>query len=177
MNRSISRFGTGLAVAGLAFSIAVGLIRHPPGLGEGPLTSHWDVGLCHRLDQPEETGWVFTSDTRPPVPCDSPHQTETFQVTEPPSDVAAHKELPSPVLLRRAGASACSYDALYNYLGPDNPVAARKLKIIQFFPTHEEWENGERRVRCDVAVAQEGDEQRNAVLTGSVRAPDTGHGR
>ncbi|MFJ8816709.1 septum formation family protein [Amycolatopsis thermoflava] len=138
-----------VTLGGVALA-AAGFIQSPPGLGAGELRTKWDVGACHRLDQPVETSWAFLTDTKPVVPCDSEHTTETYQVVELPAGLAAEPERPSPVLLQKEGPPLCGGDVLHAYVGADERDAVRDLTTVAFFPTEEEWRGGERRMRCDV---------------------------
>ncbi|WAL68483.1 septum formation family protein [Amycolatopsis cynarae] len=144
-----------VTLGGVALA-AAGFLDSPPGLGPGPLLTKWEVGSCHRLEQPVETSWAFLTDTRPTVRCDTEHTTETYQVVRLDGEIAAAKERPSPVLLQKEGPPLCSGDVLNRYLGADEKDAVRELTTIAFFPTAEEWRDGERRMRCDVMTVPEG---------------------
>ncbi|GAA4668681.1 MULTISPECIES: septum formation family protein [Amycolatopsis] len=144
-----------VTLGGVALA-AAGFIQSPPGLGAGPLLTKWEVGSCHELDEAVETSWAFLTDTKPSVRCDAEHTTETYQVVELTGELAAAKERPSPVLLQKEGPPLCQGDALNAYVGADDRDAVRDLTTVTFFPTSEEWNAGERRMRCDVMSVPRG---------------------
>jgi Septum formation len=122
------------------------------GMGVGDFTTTWTVGSCHRLDQPEEVDPVFPSDTSPPVPCDAPHESETYAVIPLTGPVAAQPRRPSPLWLERALTGACGWDAMTRYLGATPLDALRDVGILQILPSEPEWERGVRLIRCDVLL-------------------------
>jgi hypothetical protein len=122
------------------------------GMGVGDFTTTWTVGSCHRLDQPEEVDPVFPSDTSPPVPCDSPHESETFANVPLTGAVAKQPQRPSPLWLARALNGACGWSAMTAYLGGGPLDALRNVSILQILPSEPEWERGVRRIRCDVLI-------------------------
>ncbi|MFI1963486.1 septum formation family protein [Streptomyces pathocidini] len=145
---------TALAAFGMLGAIT-GWLSSPPGLGSGTLLTNWTVGACHDLRQPDETAAAFISDTKDPVDCGSPHTTETFQVVKLTGKLAEEKERPSSILLQREGEKICSADKFDKYLGVTKRDAVRGLGMIRFFPSAEEWQNGDRRVRCDVIAGRD----------------------
>lgn len=122
------------------------------GLGVGPLRTTWDVGSCHRLDQPEETDPVFLSDTSPAVPCTAPHQSETFAVEQLTGAVAAAKERPGPETLQQALRGVCSWQEMGDWLGEQTPDIIRDISVAQYVPSVAEWRAGVRTVRCDAVI-------------------------
>lgn len=122
------------------------------GLGAGPLTTTWDVGSCHRLDQLEETDPVFLSDTSPAVPCTAPHESETFAVLPLTGPAAAAKERPSPEILQRDLQGVCSWAAMGDWLGEQKPDIIRDISVQQYVPSVTEWRAGVREVRCDALI-------------------------
>jgi hypothetical protein len=122
------------------------------GLGAGPLTTTWEVGSCHRLDQPEETDPVFLSDTSPAVSCTAPHQSETFAVLPLTGPAAAAKERPSPEILQRDLRGACGWAAMGDWLGEQKPDIIRDISVQQYVPSVAEWRAGVREIRCDALI-------------------------
>jgi len=122
------------------------------GMGIGDFTTTWTIGSCHRLDQLEQTDPMFPSDTSPAVPCDSPHESETYAVVPITGAVAAQRERPSPLWLQQALKDACGWDAMVGYLGGQPVDALRNVGILQIAPSEPEWARGVRTVRCDVLI-------------------------
>jgi hypothetical protein len=135
----------------LASGCSVGSLRYV-GMGIGDYTTTWTVGSCHRLDQPEEVDPVFPSDTSPAVPCDTPHESETYAVVPLTGAVAKQAHRPSPLWLERALTGACSWNAMTGYLGAKPLDALQDVGILQILPSEPEWERGVRQIRCDVLL-------------------------
>ena len=140
-----------VAVSAGASGCSVESLRNV-GMGVGDYTTTWVTGSCHRLDQPEETDPVFPSDTSPPVPCDTPHESETYAVVPLTGQVAEQPRRPSPLWLERALTGACSWNAMTSYLGAQPLDALRDVGILQILPSEPEWEHGVRLIRCDVLL-------------------------
>lgn len=103
------------------------------------------VGTCHTFRTQHEM--VQPSDIAPPVPCDQPHRSETFQLLA--IDGPAPKQRPEPEQLQEYVRDSCSSEALRQYLGagPRDSVA---VSVWTRFPTREEWAGGVRIIRCEV---------------------------
>jgi hypothetical protein len=140
-----------VAVSAAASGCSVENLRYV-GMGVGDYTTTWVTGSCHRLDQPEQTDPVFPSDTSPPVPCDTPHESETYAVLPLTGQVAEQPRRPSPLWLERALNGACGWNALTDYLGARPIDALRDVGILQILPSEPEWEHGVRLIRCDVLL-------------------------
>ena len=140
-----------MAVSAGASGCSVESLRYV-GMGVGDYTTTWVTGSCHRLDQPEETDPVFPSDTSPPVPCDTPHESETYAVVPLTGQVAEQPRRPSPLWLERSLNGACAWSALTDYLGARPLDALRDVGVLQILPSEPEWEHGVRLIRCDVLL-------------------------
>lgn len=138
------------------------------GLGAGPLRTAWDVGSCHRLDQLQQTDVVVMSDTSPAVPCDGPHQSETFAALPLTGAAAAGKERPSPETLQRELRGVCSAAAMGEWLGEQAPDAIRDITVQQWLPSVTEWRAGVREIRCDALVGPR-DSLRVGTISRSLR--------
>lgn len=94
------------------------------------------------------------SDTAPAVDCGAEHTTETFQI----ADLSTLPRLPEryPAAEERAGLAedACSADLVRVYLGALDRQALYGLFTIAFLPTPDEWADGQRWIRCDLAVVK-----------------------
>ena len=121
-------------------------------MGVGDFATTWTIGSCHRLDQLEETDPVYPSDTSPAVPCDTPHESETYAVVPITGQAAAYPRRPSPVWLEHTLAGACSWSAMEAYTGSRQLDALQNLSILQILPSEPEWERGVREIRCDVLI-------------------------
>jgi hypothetical protein len=108
------------------------------------------AGSCHRLPQPAEL--YAPSDVAPPVSCASPHETETLALIKLPPALARLPERPE----RPAGlGGVCSrpvYQDLPGYLGADRFDRQWGLDVWMKFPTRQEWSQGVRVARCDLAL-------------------------
>jgi hypothetical protein len=108
------------------------------------------VGSCHRMTQPEEL--YNGSDVAPAVPCNQPHQTETYMVTKFTGELAAQRERPSPEQLSAAIGKTCDYRPIRPYLGAGPRDGQWGIGVWGKFPTREEWAAGDRTLRCDLLV-------------------------
>ncbi|MDN3026032.1 septum formation family protein [Streptomyces sp. S.PB5] len=104
------------------------------------------VGTCHTFRIPQEM--VQPSDIAPPVPCDRPHRSETFQVLTVGGPLATWPTRPEPEQLQEYVKNLCSADELRQYLGggPRDTVA---FSVWVRFPTRAEWAGGVRTMRCE----------------------------
>ena len=149
--RAVLLAAVAVAVSAAASGCSVESLRYV-GMGVGDYTTTWVTGSCHRLDQLEETDPVFPSDTSPPVPCDTSHESETYAVIPLTGQVAEQPRRPSPLWLERALNGACSWSALTAYLGAGPLDALRDVGVLQILPSEPEWERGVRLIRCDVLL-------------------------
>lgn len=75
------------------------------------------AGQCHVLSNVDE--YIALSESRPAVPCSSPHRSETFAVVPIPaeSDLSDSVDLPTAETLAKAGHSACDSGLAFDYVG------------------------------------------------------------
>jgi hypothetical protein len=154
----IGRTATALLLTAVAVAVSAGVsgcsiesLRNV-GMGVGDFSTTWIAGSCHRLDQLEETDPVFPSDTSPAVPCDTPHESETYAVLPLTGQVAEQPRRPSPLWLERALGGTCGWSAMTAYLGAQPLDALRDVSILRILPSEPEWERGVRLIRCDVLL-------------------------
>ena len=136
------------------------------GMGVGDFTTTWTIGSCHRLDQLEQTDPLYPSDTSPAVPCDSPHESETYSVVPITGRAAAYPDRPNPVWLEHTLAGACSWNAMAAYIGARQIDALQNLSVLQILPSEPEWERGARKIRCDALIGP-----RSSAYIASISAP------
>jgi hypothetical protein len=122
------------------------------GMGVGSYQTTWAVGSCHRLDQFMETDLMYASDTSPPVPCTTPHQSETYADVPITGAVARQAERPSPLWLQSSLRGVCSWSKMASFLGDQPPDITRDIVVLQIIPSVPEWRAGVRRVRCDALI-------------------------
>ncbi|MEU2718306.1 septum formation family protein [Streptomyces sp. NPDC007205] len=104
------------------------------------------VGSCHTFRTQLEM--VQPSDIAPPVPCDRPHRSETFQVTSFEGQFATYPERPDPEQLHAYALDRCDVQVLRQYLGA-GPRDTTSFSIWPRYPTRAEWARGVRTLRCD----------------------------
>lgn len=106
------------------------------------------VGSCHTFRTQQEM--IQPSDIAPPVPCDRPHRTETFQVTTVEGQFATYKKRPDPEQIAAYAQGRC-YDAeaIRSYLGA-GPRDTVSFSVWPRLPTRAEWARGVRTLRCDL---------------------------
>jgi hypothetical protein len=136
------------------------------GMGAGDFTTTWTIGSCHRLDQLEQTDPLYPSDTSPAVPCDQPHESETYAVVPITGRAAAYPQRPNPVWLEHTLAGACTWPAMTAYLGGRPIDALQNLSVLQVLPSEPEWARGVRKIRCDVLIGP-----RSSAYIASTSAP------
>lgn len=153
------------AVAGLALS---GLVAGcaSPGRTEGAVpTALARPGWCHRLADPAE--FYAPSDVAPPVPCWTPHQTETLATVRLPMGLS---RLPKPPERTDGLANVVcrtSIDhALRAFLGADDLDRHWGIDVWLKVPTRSEWSKGVRVGRCDLVL---GGARTVSVLTHGLR--------
>ncbi|GAB3683724.1 hypothetical protein GCM10027589_53200 [Actinocorallia lasiicapitis] len=118
-------------------------------------TGSMPVGSCHRFSDPYEL--YVASDIAPPVPCDTPHQTETIGFAKVPKVMAAMPERPErPADLAGPACDAIGYKRIRTYMGADELDAQYGVDIWMKFPTRDEWKDGLRVVRCDLIPSYQG---------------------
>jgi Septum formation len=126
------------------------------GMGVGDFTTTWTIGSCHRLDQLEQTDPLYPSDTSPAVPCDEPHESETYAVVPIVGRAATYPQRPNPVWLEHTLAGACTWTAMTTYIGARRIDALQDLSVLQVLPSEPEWQRGVRKIRCDVLIGPRG---------------------
>lgn len=151
MTRAMAMLAAAVLTAALGGCASSPIFEHA-GMGVGTFTTVWDVGSCHRLDQPVQTDPMMLSDTSPAVPCQSEHQSETYAVVPITGAVAAPEQRPSPLWLQHAVAGACDWSDLGAYLGATDVDIFRDIVPLQILPSDDEWRDGVRKVRCDALV-------------------------
>lgn len=104
------------------------------------------VGTCHTWRTPQEM--VQPSDIAPPVPCNAPHRSETFQVLSFAGPLATHRKRPDPEQLQAYALDNCDGQELRQYLGAE-PRDSVAFSIWPRYPTRAEWAKGVRTLRCD----------------------------
>lgn len=112
-------------------------------------------GWCHRLSDPAEL--YAASDVAPPVPCSSPHRSETFATVRLPA--AFTRPSGPPGLAGDLANQVCAAPAgrtLRAYLGADELDRHWGIDVWPKVPTREEWANGLRVGRCDLVLGREG---------------------
>ncbi|WP_283137179.1 septum formation family protein [Rhizohabitans arisaemae] len=130
-----------------ALVAATGCSGHDPHAGIVS-SAAMEIGDCHRLELPEEL--YNGSDVAPPVPCNEPHQTETYMLTRYSGPIAAHRERPSPEQLVKEIDRLCDYRPIRPYLGAGPMDGQWGVAIWGKFPTRAEWLRGDRTLRCDL---------------------------
>ncbi|MGW3953661.1 septum formation family protein [Streptomyces sp. NPDC004752] len=106
------------------------------------------VGTCHTFRTQQEM--IQPSDIAPPVPCDRPHRSETFQVTSVDGQFATYKERPDPEQISAYAQGRCyDADAIRRYLGA-GPRDTVSFSVWPRLPTRAEWAMGVRTLRCDL---------------------------
>lgn len=114
---------------------------------QGVPTDQQGVGTCHYFRTTED---IYESDIAPPVPCDQPHRTETFQLVTVEGPLAASPQRPEPEQLDEYMKGRCSAEVLRDYLGA-GPRDSLVFGIWSKYPTGKEWADGMRTVRCDAS--------------------------
>ncbi len=147
MNRSPVRLG---AVVGAVLSL--GACASPGQFAGTVPMDRMPIGSCHRMTDPIEL--YGPSDDAPPVPCDSPHQSETLAFAPLPAAMAGLAERPErPADVAGPVCDGPEYRLLRGYLGADDLDRQFGIGVWMKFPTRAEWAGGLRRVRCDMSVA------------------------
>lgn len=139
------------AAAALVMTTSVAGCASPGPLDGSVPTAFMRSGSCHRLSEPAE---LYTpSDVAPPVPCASPHQSETLALVKLPDTVARLPERPERAPVVAAGACvAHDYRHLREYLGADDLDRQWGVDVWLKVPTRQEWSQGLRVGRCDVVL-------------------------
>ncbi|MEU6644349.1 septum formation family protein [Saccharomonospora sp. NPDC046836] len=113
------------------------------------------VGTCHEFQTEFEASSL--SDVAPPVPCDQPHQTETYLVGELPEDAGTvDGERPGREATVALTRELCDGSQLAAYLGAEYYDEHWFVAAWPRVPTPQEWARGERMYRCDVSPSAEG---------------------
>ena len=84
--------------------------------------------------------------------CGTGHTTETFQVADLSTLPRVPKRYPAAAERASLAEDACSADLVRVYLGAHDRQALYGLFTVAFLPTPDEWDAGERWIRCDLAV-------------------------
>ncbi len=154
------------AVAGLLLSAAVSgcAVAHTD---DAVPTARTRPGWCHRLADPAEL--YAPSDVAPPVPCWSPHRSETLATVRLP---LALTRLPGPPVdtggLANVVCAAPRDHLLHAYLGADDLDRHWGIDIWLKVPTRREWSHGVRVGRCDLILGR-GASQPPPMLTHALR--------
>lgn len=144
------RTTTGAWLLAASTAVMVGLTGCATGVPAGT-SGPPSIGACHALDRTEH--FLVWSDTAPPVPCDAEHTTETYfiGVVAGPFDKATR---PALAERGRVATTACPADAVRRYVGAADRQGLYGVLTVAFLPTDEQWDAGERWVRCDLAVVE-----------------------
>ncbi|WP_369228687.1 septum formation family protein (plasmid) [Streptomyces sp. R39] len=106
------------------------------------------VGTCHTFRTQQEM--IQPSDIAPPLPCDRPHRSETFQMTSVDGQFATYKKRPDPEQIAAYAQGRCyNADAIREYLGA-GPRDTVSFSVWPRLPTRAEWAMGVRTLRCDL---------------------------
>lgn len=139
-----------LGLWGVLAAVALPACATNPNIAGVPSAAQ-DIGTCHRnltLDD-----FYSISDVAPPVPCNSPHQSETYYVGTVTGALEAAKQRPSIELLFHAAGGLCPYQPVLRHLGARPRDTYGNLNPMARFPTKKEWASGVRVVRCDLVPA------------------------
>ena len=131
----------GISAAAAAAVILTGLVAPAPAAAAA------EVGSCYAYKSPTLKA---VSSTAPVVDCNALHTAETYYV----GTVSDSFGLPSKASQARklSAARRCTVDTMNTYLGmPDRKLPSRFL-TVPLFPTDDQWNAGERWVRCDVVL-------------------------
>lgn len=166
----------GLAVIAVALAGvgAVATVWATPRERPGIAMADQRVGMCHRFVDPNE--FIVPWDQRPPVPCDQPHESETIDIERLPAELARHRTIPSNEALSLAVPDLCTNADVAGFVGSDAENHHWFLELQVRFPSPDEWARGERRYRCDLAVAaRDGDGRptRRGSLRGVMRRAES----
>lgn len=136
---------TGLLVlVGATSLLASGLVIAPSASAVATIGSCYDypIGTIGKV-----------SSAAPVIGCESPHTAETYRV----GTLAASFGPPSkaPLAARLAAGRLCSVASMNAYLGMADRTLPSRYRPVVLMPTDEQWNAGERWVRCD-AVLQSG---------------------
>jgi hypothetical protein len=121
-------------------------------------------GACHRLAELAELD--ATSDVAPPVPCSSPHRSETFALVRLPAILSLTARRPD--FAGRLAGDVCAAPTnryLRSYLGADDLDRHWGVDVWLKLPTRSEWRRGLRLGRCDLVLG----------LAGHSSAPELTH--
>jgi hypothetical protein len=105
------------------------------------------VGGCY--DYPAKTIGKVSS-AAPAIGCEAPHTAETYWV----GALADAFGLPSAStqVARLSAGRPCTVKAMNDYLGMSDRTLPTRFRTVVLFPTDEQWNAGERWVRCDVVL-------------------------
>ncbi len=144
-------FPTALVSRGTAVVAGLGLLA--ASLVSGPAASAASAkappvqDACYDYRATASAGQVAVA---VPVPCEGEHTAQTFYTRTladgfgTPTKAGAKKRLKV--------AKACTTEAMNSYLGLTNTSIPSRFQIVTVFPTTEQWNAGERWMRCDVVL-------------------------
>ena len=160
MRSSITRAVASLATAslltlGLGGCFLLPLSVHGPTASAAPSTRGEDAAAAPRTGDCWEATHRHLADWsswegRDPVPCSEPHQSYTYLVTELTAQVEPAYDSGAVTGELLAAASAQCNDDLEREFGWDGQSS--RLGLYFFVPTEDEWDAGNRDIRCDVAM-------------------------
>lgn len=133
---------TALVPAVAIATLGAGLVFAPPASAATPT-----VGSC--FEYPATTIGKASSGA-PAIPCEAPHTAETYWV----GSVSDAFGLPSRASTkdRLRATQACTEKAMNDYLGLTQRRIPSRFTSVALFPTDEQWQAGERWVRCDTVL-------------------------
>lgn len=137
--RSVAAVMTVALVAGSA------LVGAPASQARQPAQPVQDACYDYRA-----SGTKAQAATAPPVPCEGQHTAQTFYVRSLPDGFGIPDDASAKKRLKVA--RACTPEAMNSYLGLTNAAIPSRFQIITVFPGAEQWNAGERWMRCDVVL-------------------------
>ena len=150
MTRLLALVGTLLAILGAAEA------WHVPDSHADAVPS-WELlpGMCHAFATTQELrNW---SDVTPPVPCDRPHQAETYTTgyLDFPEEYPVGDQRPRPEALATLTSGLCTDVALAAHMGAGPLDEPWRFSTWAKVPTPDEWSRSARVYRCYATPATE----------------------
>jgi hypothetical protein len=108
------------------------------------------VGLCYDLTQADEI--TAPSNGAPAVRCAGAHTVQTFEIAVVSGYLAAWKVRPAQTALDASTGDKCTVAALLGFLGAGQRDSVTGLSIRSFYPSQDQWGNGDRSVGCEVML-------------------------
>ncbi len=109
------------------------------------------------------------SDVSPSVPCNQAHELEVYAVSTVDPSLTARKIRPGQEMLRGRSTSSCPREEIRPYLGARTNDFQWGIELFVKFPTTQEWEQGGRRVACELASFSGQSDKEDPVVYTSLR--------